>query len=244
MEFLFTLLFQLQLCLPAPTNTVSSPVAINKLSTPEFLVGKHNYYTDTNFVEIPAHMAYRTEMFLLDEVYAAYFEMYQAAKKEGVNLKIISASRTFEEQKWIWEDKWKKNKATYPADTSLAKFIMQYSAMPGTSRHHWGTEVDLNSTSDSYFATAAGAKVYKWLTDHASEYGFCQTYDSKGISRHEGYNEEKWHWSYFPIADPLLKKYEELVEYSHIQGFSGDNAAPKLDVINNYVLSISHECEK
>ena len=194
MEFLTTLLFYFQLFLPADADVTGSPAAISKLSSPEFLVGKHNYYTDTNFVEIPAHMAYRTEMFLLDEVYTAYFEMYQAAKKEGVNLKIISASRTFEEQRWIWEDKWKKNKATYPADTSLAKFIMQYSAMPGTSRHHWGTEVDLNS--------------------------------------------------YFPIADPLLKTYEELVEYSHIQGFSGDNAAAKLDVINNYVLSISHECEK
>ena len=75
MEFLTTLLFYFQLFLPAYADVTSSPAAISKLSSPEFLVGKHNYYTDTNFVEIPAHMAYRTEMFLLDEVYTAYFEM-------------------------------------------------------------------------------------------------------------------------------------------------------------------------
>lgn len=215
-----------------------------KILTPEYLVGKHDYYNDSLFTEIPAHMAYRTKMYLLDDVYDAYFKMYQAAKKDGVSLKIISAARTFEEQKWIWEDKWKKNKAQFPADTSLSKYIMQYSAMPGTSRHHWGTEVDLNSTSDSYFATATGAKVYEWLVNHAGTYGFCQTYDNKGMSRHSGYNEEKWHWSYFPISDSLLTQYAKMVQYAHIQGFSGDNTAKELDVISNYVLSISHECEK
>ena len=224
--------------------TVEKANYIETIATPDFLVGRHDYYKDTSFTEIPEHMAYRSEMYLLNEVYTAYFQMYSAAKKEGITLKIISATRTFEEQRWIWDDKWKKNAAKYPADTSLARFIMQYSAMPGTSRHHWGTEVDLNSTSDSYFATAAGAKVYQWLQENAGKYGFCQTYDSKGVSRHEGYNEEKWHWSYFPLAGQLLTKYAEKVNYTHIQGFLGDETASKLHVINSYVLSISNDCEK
>lgn len=244
MNFVFICVFNLSVLFAPANETEMHASFVKKIASPEYLVGKHDYYVDTNFVEIPANMAYRTKMFLLDEVYAAYYEMYKAAQKEGIHLKIISASRTFEEQKWIWEDKWKKNKATYPADTSLAKFIMQYSAMPGTSRHHWGTEVDLNSTSESYFTTATGAKMYKWLTEHAADYGFCQTYDSKGVGRKSGYNEEKWHWSYFPIADPLLTKYAEMVQYTHIQGFLGDGSAQKLDVIDNYVLAISHECKK
>lgn len=213
-------------------------------STPEFLVGKHNYYTDSAFVEIPAHMAYRPKMFLLDEVYANYLAMYEAAKKDGVNLKIISAARTFEEQTWLWEDKWKKNKVKYPTDTVLSAFIMQYSAMPGTSRHHWGTDVDLNSTSDSYFESTEGKKVYAWLVANANQYGFCQTYDTKGIARSSGYKEEKWHWSYFPLAESFLDNYASTVDYAHITGFLGDQTARELQVIANYVLAVSAECEK
>ncbi len=221
-----------------PSNKIAS------FATADFLVGKHNYYSDSAFVEIPEHMAYRSKMFLLTEVYTNYLAMYQAAKKEGVNLKIISAARTFEEQTWIWEDKWKKNKVKYPADTVLSAFIMQYSAMPGTSRHHWGTEVDLNSTSDSYYETATGKKVYEWLVQNANSFGFCQTYDSKGMARTTGYNEEKWHWSYFPLSEQFLKNYASKVNYSHISGFLGDQTALKLDVISNYVLAVSPECKK
>lgn len=244
MPFIFQLFLSVFI-LPAPVAPESAITTnVEAMATSDFLVGKHNYYTDTAFTEIPENMAYRSKMFLLNEVYQSYFKMYTAAKKDGVQLKIISAARTFEEQSWIWEDKWKKNKIKYPVESDLSAYIMQYSAMPGTSRHHWGTEVDLNSTSDSYFATATGKKVYDWLQLHASQYGFCQTYDSKGMSRSTGYNEEKWHWSYFPISDQFMKKYAQKVNYSHIQGFLGDNTAKELDVIANYVLSISASCGK
>jgi len=228
-----------------PNVVVDEPASkIASVASADFLVGKHNYYIDSAFVEIPEHMAYRSKMYLLNEVYANYLAMYQAAKKDGVNLKIISAARTFEEQTWIWEDKWKKNKVKYPADTVLSAFIMQYSAMPGTSRHHWGTEVDLNSTSESYFESATGKKVYYWLIKNAPSFGFCQTYDTKGLARSTGYNEEKWHWSYFPLSDQFLKNYATKVDYSHIKGFLGDQTALKLDVISNYVLAVSAECKK
>ncbi len=213
------------------------------METSEFLTGKNNYYTDTNFVEIPEHMAYRKKMFLLKDTYSAYYKMYSAAKKEGINLKIISASRTFEEQKLIWEDKWEKNKNTYPDVGKRLEFIMRYNAMPATSRHHWGTDIDLNSSSSKYFATGYGKQVYDWLAKNAGTYGFCQTYNEKGIARTVGYNEEEWHWSYYPIANKLQNKYKEMVKYSDIKGFSGDSAAVKLEVIDNYVVSISNDCQ-
>lgn len=210
--------------------------------TPEFLTGKNNYYTDSAFTEIPAGMAYRENMFLLKETYAAYLEMYQTAKKEGIELKIMSAARTFEEQKWIWEDKWTANRKHYPHTDSLAVFVMQYSAMPGTSRHHWGTEVDLNSTSPAWFETPYGKKVYAWLQENACNYGFCQTYDEMGLSRTTGYREEKWHWSYYPLSNIFQSKYGETVTYSHLQGFSGDASAAGLQVIDRYVLAVSNQC--
>ncbi|MFI5172682.1 MAG: M15 family metallopeptidase, partial [Chitinophagales bacterium] len=218
-------------------------VKIYGMDTPEFLTGKNDYYSDTNFIEIPASLAYRTKMFLLKDTYSAFSKMNTAAKKDGISLKIISAARTFEEQKWIWEDKWIKYKQSQPGETQRAEYIMHYSAMPGTSRHHWGTEIDLNSTSENYFKSGTGKKVYDWLVKNAGTYGFCQTYDEKGAGRSVGYNEEKWHWSYYPLSNKLLKKYKEKVKYADIKGFSGDGAAEDLDVINNYVLSISNDCE-
>lgn len=212
--------------------------------TANFLTGKYDYYTDNHFVEIPEAMAYRKKMFLLQETYDAYNKMYLAAKKDGINLKIISAARTFTEQSWIWEDKWKNNKTKFKSDNELAAYIMQYSAMPGTSRHHWGTDIDLNSTSASYFNSGTGLKVYNWLSANAETYGFCQSYNSKGIDRATGYNEEKWHWSYFELANRFQSKYQNTVNYSHISGFSGDVTAESLSVINNYVLAVSNNCSE
>ncbi len=212
--------------------------------TAEFLIGKNDYYTDTNFIEIPENMAHRKQMFLLKETYAAYNKMYLAAKKDGIQLKVISASRTFVEQSWIWEDKWKTNKSKFDTDNALSSYIMQYSAMPGTSRHHWGTEVDLNSTSANYFASGYGFKVYTWLSKNAGTYGFCQSYNEKGTERDTGYNEEMWHWSYYSLANRFLEGYQKKVNYTHITGFSGDLTAKSLSVIDNYVLAISNNCSK
>jgi zinc D-Ala-D-Ala carboxypeptidase len=53
---------------------------------------------------------------------------------------------------------------------------MQYSSMPGTSRHHWGTDVDLYALDDIYFTYGDGKIVYDWLLANAANYGFCQPY--------------------------------------------------------------------
>ncbi len=244
MSGIFILLFN-SMFLQSISNKIpieNSAAIKDEYITADFLTGKNNYYTDTNFIEIPAHMAYRKQMFLLKETYESYNKMYLAAKKEGIHLKVISASRTFVEQSWIWEDKWKTHKSKFETDNALSSYIMQYSAMPGTSRHHWGTEVDLNSTSSSYFASGTGLKVYNWLAKNAATYGFCQSYNEKGTERDTGYNEEMWHWSYYSLANRFLEGYKKKVNYTHITGFSGDFTAKSLDVIDNYVLAINNNC--
>ena len=244
MQAIFTLLFS-SMFFKMNSNEIHITNAVtikDEYITAQFLIGKNNYYTDTNFIEIPEHMAYRKQMFLLKETYAAYNKMYLAAKKDGIQLKVISASRTFVEQSWIWEDKWKTNKSKFETENALSSYIMQYSAMPGTSRHHWGTEVDLNSTSASYFASGYGLKVYNWLSSNAATYGFCQSYNEKGTERDSGYNEEMWHWSYYSLANRFLEGYKKKVDYTHITGFSGDFTAKSLEVIDNYVLAISNNC--
>lgn len=114
--------------------------------------------------------------------------------------------------------------------------------MPGTSRHHWGTDIDINSVNNSYFNSSKGIKVYNWLVDNAANYGFCQTYTPKGESRENGYEEEKWHWSYMPLAKDYMELFKNEVTYSDLKGFAGDETAEKLKVIENYVMSINKDC--
>jgi len=97
--------------------------------------------------------------------------MYEAAQNDGITLIIVSGFRSYEYQKKLWEDKWFGYTAvnnedlylTIPDDFERTKEILKYTAMPGTSRHHWGTDIDLNSVEPSYFKTDEGKKIYEWL---------------------------------------------------------------------------------
>jgi LAS superfamily LD-carboxypeptidase LdcB len=115
--------------------------------------------------------------------------------------------------------------------------------MPGTSRHHWGTDIDLNSLNNKYFSTGEGKEIYTWLTENASDYGFCQTYTLKDPTRPTGYEEEKWHWSYLPLARPFLDQYAQKVGYDDLKGFLGWETAKILRVIEDYVQSINMNCK-
>ncbi|MCK4760092.1 MAG: M15 family metallopeptidase, partial [Candidatus Aminicenantes bacterium] len=179
-----------------------------------------------------------------------FIKMHEAAFQAGIQLTIVSATRNFDSQKSIWERKWSgqthvegKNLSKAIGDpVERAKIILKFSSMPGTSRHHWGTDIDLNALENDYFETELGKRTYTWLKENASVYGFCQTYTPKNSSRPSGYEEEKWHWSYIPLAKSFLSQYIQKVSYDDLKGFEGWETAKKLRVIKNYVLSIDKGC--
>lgn len=92
------------------------------------------------------------------------------------------------------------------SDEQRQREILQTSSAPGMSRHHWGTDVDLWSTSPADFdAGAPLADEYAWLMRNASTYGFIQSFDALSTFMRLGYAEERWHWSYHPAAQALLE---------------------------------------
>ena len=115
--------------------------------------------------------------------------------------------------------------------------------MPGTSRHHWGTDIDLNDLNNPYFEKGKGKKIYDWLVANAHEYGFCQVYSEQGPERPYGYFEEKWHWSYVPVARRLTEQYKLKIQNMDITGFEGSHTAVAIDMVNNYVLGINAACK-
>ncbi len=234
------------------TNAIKDTTEIEveqpKIYTVDYLLGKFTPESDTNFIEIPAKYCSRNGMLMRREAFGAFKEMFEAAETEGVNLKIISATRNFNYQKGIWERKWTGKTLVGGKDLSntpgkeRALAILKYSSMPGTSRHHWGTDIDLNELTNSYFEAGEGLIVYQWLLNNAPNYGFCQPYSEKGEQRPNGYEEEKWHWSYMPLSEELTEAYKERISYDMIKGFKGDETAKEIEVIKKYVLGINSQC--
>jgi zinc D-Ala-D-Ala carboxypeptidase len=212
-----------------------------------YLLGKFEPSADSRFVKLSSEYAQGSALngFVRKETFEAFQKMAAAAKKENINLIIISATRNFYSQKTIWENKWNgktkvegKNLTTVADLNERAKMILLYSSMPGTSRHHWGTDMDLNSLDNNYFKKGEGLKIYNWLVAHAAEFGFCQPYTSKTSGR-TGYEEEKWHWSYLPLAKEFLAEYKKQIRYDDITGFAGSETATTLNVITNYVDGVA-----
>jgi hypothetical protein len=86
--------------------------------------------------------------------------------------------------------------------------ILQASSAPGISRHHWGTDFDLfDPTMDpeKWERGQPFADEYQWLQRNAATYGFIQSFTAFSTFMRIGYIEERWHWSYYPIAQALLE---------------------------------------
>lgn len=174
----------------------------------------------------------KDDKYLLKEVYAAFDKMREAAARDGLTIKVRSGLRTFNHQTWIWNWKWGLKERASMSVKERALDILKYSSMPGTSRHHWGAEIDITSLELKYWASEEGKAVYQWLCNNAERFGFFQPFTH---SRDKGYLVEQWHWSYFPISDTYYIKYLETITYDDLKGFEGCEVARDIKVIERWV---------
>lgn len=228
-------------------NQAGDQKAIKKL-----LLGKIDVRNHPDFSPISAPYTKKSNIYMNNEAHQAYIKMYNSAASQGVELNVVSAFRSFNHQKSIWEAKWtgqrrvlgQNLKEKYSNPVQRAQVILMFSSMPGTSRHHWGTDIDIYSLNDEDFLTGKGKIIYNWLISNAATFGFYQVYTPKPSTRSTGYEEEKWHWSYLPVAQKRLQQYANYISYNDIVGFKGDQVAKKINVIDNYVMGINEDCKK
>ena len=227
-------------------NSIQPSTMLHNVSDVNYLLGKYDPEDFEDFVIISREYTEKDGIYLRREVYEAYKNMYNAAMREGIKLNLISATRNFEYQKGIWEEKWQKlnndKNCKGLSDREKVLKILKYSAMPGASRHHWGTDIDICDLNDGYYLTEKGKRTYEWLTRNADKYGFCQTYTKFGESRSTGYYEEKWHWSYQPMAMVFTRKAQEILSNTMFEGFSGCEQAEQINILENYILGINKDC--
>ena len=214
------------------------------------LTGRFDPATDSNFVRLDDRYTDGDGDYLVRrETAVALREMIDAAAEDGVDLNVRSATRNHARQSQIWGAKWRGDRTLSNGvnlgtagfgDSLKARMILLYSSMPGTSRHHWGTDVDFNAFENDYFASGRGLAEYTWLKRHAGDFGFLQPYTSKAGGR-TGYEEERWHWSYAPLSVPFLQAYRTDVSYADIGGFDGAEVAETVGAIEEYVEGVAAE---
>lgn len=204
--------------------------------TNEELLGMVERPREHGFVKLDSKYS-SANVLLRAEAAAAFMKMADSARKCGIQLNVLSGFRSFDHQASIWERKWNQYHAM-PDSLRVLK-ILEYSMLPGASRHHWGTEVDLNNLSNGYFSSGEGQDVYDWLVTNARHFGFYQPYTVRS-SNAGGVHEEKWHWSYYPLSIGYLSCWNRLEVYKLIDSstFSGFMWAKKSDAFRVFANRI------
>jgi len=185
--------------------------------------------------------------------YYAFKKMEDAAKKDGFNLKIVSAYRGYERQKHIWNNKYNKFTNTHSLEPLKAiKEIIRYSTIPGTSRHHWGTDIDIidenYSDQENVLMTSKFEKggvfynVKKWLDLNSEKFGFYITYNNN--PNRKGFDYEPWHYSYAPVSIKILdilmnSEIKKIIEKESINGVEYFNDEFISKYINENILDIN-----
>lgn len=159
---------------------------------------------------------------LQPEVLAAYRALRADAAESGWRLVLVSGYRSFAMQRAIWNRKMEALGGDAPGDPSdRIHQVMKFTSIPGVSRHHWGTDLDLGeATVDPPLTipprgpTPRMARFYGWLDERAPFYGFCRAYrGGPGAIQ-----DEPWHWSYVRLASVYSRQFKSMGDFV---GFDG-----------------------
>ena len=170
-----------------------------------------------------AHLVAIQNHYLHTNIVNDFVALQSAAASAGFDLCIASSFRDFNRQSAIWNAKFSNkrvvlNKAQQAvelnslSDIEKCTAIMLYSALPGASRHHLGTDLDifdksavsddyeLQLTPDEYQHGGPFAELSQWLDTHLAEFGFYRPYqhDLGGVAP------ELWHISHIAQSEQLM----------------------------------------
>ena len=172
-------------------------VLVSEFST-SMLINKHRYLNDKfvpkNLVKIDRKYASDDGLECAKVALDAYKKMSEAAEKEGYNIVINSAYRSYQDQVDLSELYLKSYGQSY-----VDKFV----AKPGYSEHQTGLAFDIGSKNTNVFANS---KEYQWMMDNAYKYGFIRRF-TKQTENVTGFRNEPWHYRY--VGEKIAKYIQE-----------------------------------
>lgn len=169
-----------------------------------------------------------TNVLIHKDIVRDFNKLKNAAREEGFELEILSGFRSFDRQKLIWDSKAKGERKLLDDQGRELNFsqlspieimdsILRWSALPGASRHHWGTDFDVfnrktQSREEVQLTTAEctgsgpSAEFHEWLDSQISQkasFGFYRPYreDLGGVAP------ERWHLSHAYFSDKYMAEY-------------------------------------
>lgn len=179
-----------------------------------------------------------TKYFIHHQIVTDFLRLKKEASLEGFDLQIISAFRDFERQLKIWnlkasgqrlliDDQERPLVFSELSPTEIVFAILRWSALPGCSRHHWGTDVDVFDANtqtpeevqlvpSETRGEGPAAKLHDWLDSRIESntaFGFYRPY---GTDR-GGVSPERWHLSYYPLSRRFLESYTPSIFKKNIQ---------------------------
>jgi len=179
---------------------------------------------------------------LQNEAARAFEALQEDARQAGFDLAIASSFRPFTRQLAIWNGKASGARPVYDdqgAEIALEQLspseqlhaILRFSALPGTSRHHWGTDVDVYdaaAVAPDYAVQLSVQEVedggvfdplHRWLDIRmvaGESHGFYRPYHRD----HGGVAPERWHLSYAPLSVTCANRWSAEVLLSCWEGLA------------------------
>jgi LAS superfamily LD-carboxypeptidase LdcB len=145
------------------------------------------------------------------------------AREAGISLKVVSSFRDFRHQASIWSAKFNGQRRLLDHsgreiaresldEPALIDAILIWSALPGASRHHWGTEIDVIDAASlpegrepliaqEFAPGGCFERLDRWLTANMHLFGFFRPYSTD----RGGVQPEPWHLSYGEVSVPALE---------------------------------------
>ena len=184
--------------------------------TPDMLTGKSREH----LVNLPT--PHSPHHFLQAQAMKAFQELQQRAVNNGFNLQPASSFRDFARQQLIWNGKFNGERKVHDDagnaldlsrldDWQKAQAILRWSALPGASRHHWGTEIDifdpdllpqdqsLQLEPWEYEKGGYFFELSEFLTENLPHFDFSLPFMQMPAEKKIG--REPWHISYIPLAE-------------------------------------------
>ena len=163
-----------------------------RLNTNYLIVNKYNYLP-SNYVPkdlVKADEYAKDNLYLNKEAYEAFKKMALDASVNNLNLRIISAYRSYEYQENLY-NRYLENDRQDIVDT--------YSARKGHSEHQTGLALDLDNKK-SLYTDFEKTDEFLWLKDNCYKYGFILRYP-ENKEHITGYMYEPWHYRYIGIKE-------------------------------------------
>ncbi|MEO9891517.1 M15 family metallopeptidase [Aurantibacter sp.] len=189
---------------------------------------------------------------LRQEAHDAFLEMKKAAYSDGIDIKIVSSYRSFERQTSIFERKYIRYIDDGMAPLDAIDKIIEYSTIPGTSRHHWGTDIDV---IDGYPKVEGDVLVpnlfknggpfenfKKWMDENSEKFDFHLVYTD--VAKRNGFKYEPWHYSYAPLSVPMLTQFRsknlmQILKNEEFEGSSEFTTGFIKNYVRNNILDIN-----